>query len=274
MSQLRDAEWRWKEGGGYYTHRVEDLAKPPLLPNLNKCRDRQLAAIFDVVLANSQSSRPHVLELGCGGSRWLPHLAVRGCDVAGIDMEPSAAALAEANLKGAGLSGRIICGDAFDPDEQLIGQFDLVYSNGLVEHFNDVVTLFRRVRRYLRPAGQIVTTVPNFQGINWWLQRLGDRAILETHVVYSSALLRRCHEQAGFRTRYSGYLGFYDGFISEAGPDAQGVRASIYRWACRSSNLAAAALTRATRNRWLPELWCLAPVVYYVGNSDESQSFV
>src|SRR4029450_10359012 len=82
-----------------------------------------------------------VFELGCGRSRWLPFLAVeRQCDVSGLDYESYASELARANLSGAGAAGRIICGDAFDlkANHELLGQFDLIYSMGLLEHFGDV----------------------------------------------------------------------------------------------------------------------------------------
>lgn len=265
MAQLRDAEWRWREGGGYYTERPEDLQRAPRLPEPQRQRDRQLAAIFDATLAHAPSRQPRVLELGCGGSAWLAHLALRGYDVMGIDLEPSAAELAEANLKGAGAAGEVICGNAFAPPDDLIAQFDLVYSLGLMEHFNGAVALLQQVRRYLGRGGQIMTAVPNFQGVNWWLQRFGDRAILETHVVYSAAQLRECHERAGFRTRYCGYLGFYDGYLSDAHPDTTGLKVALYRQVCRTSNLLAAALGRLSRSRSLPDVWWLAPFVYYVG---------
>jgi SAM-dependent methyltransferase len=264
MAQLRDAEWRWRKGGGYYTQRPEQLESVPRLPDARRQRDRQVAAILDEALAHAPS-HPRVLELGCGGSAWLAHLALRGHDVTGIDLEPSAVVLAAANLKGAGAMGDVMCGNAFAPPDNLIAQFELVYSLGLMEHFNGVVSLLQQVRRYLVPGGQIITLVPNFQGVNWCLQRLGDRAILETHVVYSAAQLRDCHERAGFRTRYSGYLGFYDGNVSAARPDATGLKVGLYRQSCRISNLLATALSRLSRDRLLPDVRWLAPYVYYVG---------
>lgn len=65
--------------------------------------------------------------------------------------------------------------------------------------------------------------------MNWALRRYGDRRILETHVVYDVARLRRQHE--------------------------------------RVTNLAARAWLVATHQRLAPELSWVAPAVYYLSRA-------
>jgi len=266
MTTLRAHDWRWKADGGYYTNNVAELEHDPRLPDLRKRRDHAFARLFDRLLP--ATGRPTVLELGCGASQWLPYLALRkGCHVMGLDYEPSAVALTEANMRGAGAEGTILCRDAFDADANadLAGLFDLVYSTGLVEHFEDVVPCLRAVRTYVRPGGLVFTTVPNLQGLNWALQRYGDVRILETHVVYDVTRLRRRHEEAGFETVEAGYTGFYDGYVSATAPSTPARRRRIHHALCRTSNLAAHAWLKLTRERLAPELAWFAPAVYYVG---------
>src|SRR5207245_888957 len=98
----------------------------------------------------------------------------------------------------------------------LLERFDLVFSMGVMEHFDDVVDRLAILAGYLRPGGRILTTVPNLHGVNWTLQRLADRETLEMHVIYDPPRLRLAHEKAGFRTIAAGYLGFFDGYLSSA----------------------------------------------------------
>ena len=266
---LRAHDWRWKTGGGYYTSQVGDLEQRPLLPDLRKRRDREIARIFeDIVPASGYD----ILELGCGASRWLPYLALnKDCRMTGLDYEPSAVELTLANLRGAGVSAEIFCRDAFSlmANTDLVGRFDLVYSMGLLEHFADVVGCLRAVREYLRPSGLILTTVPNLQGVNWLLQRFGDLRVLETHVVYDVARLCERHREAGFETLAAGYLGFYDGYLSAVAPDTPRSRRLVHQAICRYSNLLATAWLTSTRGGIAPDLPFLAPTVYFVGRRVE-----
>jgi len=263
---VRPSDSLWREGARYYTETPEQVRRSPLLPDLRRLRDRRMLEIFD--RHGNLTPGCRVLELGCGRSRWLPYLALhRRCDVSGLDNEAFASELARANLSGAGAAGRIVCGDAFDPEghRDLVGQFDLIYSMGLLEHFGPVVGRIAALARYLRPGGRMITTVPNMRGFNWLMQRLGSREILEMHVVYNRRRLRRAHEAAGLRTLAAGYVGFFDGYVSAAGGPTRTVRARLHADLCRTSNLLAEAWLRAGRGALAPEIsWC-SPHVYYVG---------
>lgn len=266
MSTVRAHDWRWKAEGGYYTHAPAQLQEQPLRPDFQRIRDRKLAALFDRYLPSGRD--PRVLELGCGASRWLPYLAThKRCEAVGVDYEPSAVDLAVANMRGTGADGTILCRDAFDwrQNTDLTGRFDLVYSLGLLEHFDFVVDRIRSVVRYVRKNGVLLTMVPNFQGINWLLQRYGDLRVLQTHVIYDVAQLRRRHEEAGLTTLTAGYTGFYDGYVSDTTPSTPAGRRRRHYALCRASNMAARAWLRATRERVAPELSWLSPMIYYVG---------
>ena len=263
---VRPSDSLWKEGAGYYTETPEQVVKSPLLPDLRRLRDRRLLEIFDRHGKLAPGCR--VLEVGCGRSRWLPYLALhRRGDVSGLDNEAFASELARANLSGAGASGHIICGDAFDLEgrRDLVGRFDLVYSMGLLEHFGDVVDRISTLARYLRPGGRMITTVPNMRGFNWLMQRLGSREILEMHVVYDRKRLTRVHESAGLTTLAAGYVGFFDGHLSAAGGAPPAFRGRLHAGLCRTAGLLGEAWQRAGRGALTPELSWSSPHVYYVG---------
>jgi 2-polyprenyl-6-hydroxyphenyl methylase/3-demethylubiquinone-9 3-methyltransferase len=245
---------------------VEEIVRNPLLPDLGRLRDRRLLDLFDRF--GGVAPRSRVLEIGCGRSRWLPFLArERGLEVSGVDIEPFAAELASANLLACGAAGEILCRDAFalSRNEDLLDRFDLVYSTGVMEHFDDVVDRLAVLARYLRPGGRILTTVPNLHGVNWALQRLADRETLEMHVVYDPARLQRAHESAGFLTIASGYRGFFDGYLSSAGRAPAGPRRRLHGWLCRAGGMAGEAWLRTGRGAITPETRWLSPHVFFVG---------
>jgi len=260
------SDWLWKEGGGYYEDRYEELAERPVLPDVRRLRDWRLFDLFERHGGLNPGSR--VLEVGCGRSPWLPFLARNfGCRIVGIDIEPHAARLARANLLGAGASGEIVCGDAFAlgrrPD--LGGTFDLIYSMGVMEHYGDVVARLSLLSGYLAPGGRILTTVPNLQGINWLMQRLADLRTLRAHVVYDSRDLVRVHERAGYETIAAGYVGFFDGHLTSAAGTSSRFRRGLHRRVCRTLGRCAEAWVRLAAERAAPEMPWTAPHVFYAG---------
>jgi len=268
-ARVGPSDWLWKEGGGYYTDRSEDLAVRPLLPDVRRPRDWRIFDLFDRHGGLVPGSR--VLEVGCGRSPWLPFLARHlGCRVVGIDIEPHAAGLASANLRGAGARGEVVCGNAFELSGRagLRGRFDLVYSMGLMEHYADVVERLSILAGYVRPGGRILTTVPNLQGVNWLMQRLGDRRTLRAHVVYDTRGLARVHEQAGYATIASGYVGFFDGHLTSSAGTTSRVRRGVHRRACRALGRCSEAWLRLGGGRGTPETPWTAPHVFCVGRYD------
>ena len=266
MTPVRSSEAMWKEGGGYYSQAVDEIVRHPLLPDVARIRDGRILDLFDRYAGLVPGSR--VLEIGCGRSRWLPFLArERGAEVSGVDIEIYPAELAMANLRGCGAAGRILCRDAFalSQNEDLVGRFDLVYSMGVMEHFDDVVDRLAVLARYLRPGGRILTTVPNLHGVNGALQRVADRETFEMHVIHDPGTLRRVHELAGFRSIASGYRGFFDGYLSSAGRAPDGMRRRLHGRLCRVLGLAAEAWTRFGGGAATPETRWLSPHVFHAG---------
>lgn len=265
MSKVLSTEALWKEGGGYYAEKPEDLHRDPMLPDIERLRERRL---LDLFRQHGNLGRwSEVLEIGCGRSKWLPCLAQHfGCRVTGLDVEPYAAELARANLVGASVRGEILCRDAFDADSNrdLIEKFDLIYSMGVMEHFDDAAERLAILSRYLKPGARILTSVPNLQGVNWLLQRYASLERLQMHVVYSAKRLAEIHRLAGFETLVSGYAGFYDGFLSAADGQTAARRQKLHARLCWVSNMAAEAWIRTWRGRFTPELKWVAPHVFCV----------
>jgi SAM-dependent methyltransferase len=101
-----------------------------------------------------------VLEVGCGAGVDLARFARAGAIVTGVDLAPSAIALARANFEQQGLRGDFQVGDG----ERLPfaeGSFDLVYAHGVVQYTANPRQLVDEVRRVLKPGGQAIFQVYN-----------------------------------------------------------------------------------------------------------------
>jgi len=99
-----------------------------------------------------------VLEVGAGTGRDSQALAERGATVITLDYADSAIRLI------AGLVSRVprlyaVQGDAFAPPFRP-GTFDLVFHQGLLEHFRDPLPLLRANVALLKPGGLLLVDVP------------------------------------------------------------------------------------------------------------------
>jgi SAM-dependent methyltransferase len=101
-----------------------------------------------------------VLEVGCGAGVDLARFAKGGAIVTGIDLAPSAIALAKANFAQQGLQGTFEVADG----EQVPfadNSFDLVFAHGVVQYTANPQRLVDECRRVLKPGGQAIFQVYN-----------------------------------------------------------------------------------------------------------------
>jgi SAM-dependent methyltransferase len=99
-----------------------------------------------------------LLEVGCGAGTDLAYLGRHFQHVVGVDLAETGARLAcgaidHWQVKGATL---VADGEALPFAD---GEFDLVYSFGVLHHTDDPATALREFRRVLRPGGRVVVGV-------------------------------------------------------------------------------------------------------------------
>jgi SAM-dependent methyltransferase len=63
--------------------------------------------------------------------------------------------------------------------------YDMVLSFGLIEHFNDTKAIIETHLQFLKPGGVLFITLPNFKGVNGWVQRKFDRDNYDKHNINS-----------------------------------------------------------------------------------------
>ena len=104
-------------------------------------------------------------------------------------------------------STEVIEADLFNYQPQK--KFDLVLSNGLIEHFNDTKGIIQKHVEQLNSGGVLLITLPNFKSLNGWFQKAFDFENYEKHNIscMDLDLLRNFCQELGLiqvETRYDG----------------------------------------------------------------------
>jgi len=105
-----------------------------------------------------------VLDVGCGAGTDLVRFAKGGALVSGVDISPSAVALARQNFSQQDLEA-----DLREADGEHLpyadGTFDLVFAHGVVQYTPNSRALVEECRRVLKPGGDAIFQVYN--RISW-----------------------------------------------------------------------------------------------------------
>ena len=134
-----------------------------------------------------------VLELGCAPGKILAWVAAGlGAEVSGLDYSERGITWSRTLFKTLGIPADLRCEDVFkttfSPDS-----FDVVYSSGLIEHFEDPRGIVRTHVALLKPGGTAVIAIPDYGGVYGRLQRWFDPenlAIHNLHIMDGDALAR------------------------------------------------------------------------------------
>jgi SAM-dependent methyltransferase len=155
------------------------------------------------------------LELGCACGKYLVDIAREfGYEPYGIDYSEQGAAIARENLRRSGVPGSVLCQDIFRTDLPE-NSFDLVYSLGLIEHYDDPAAIIDVHVRLLKEGGTLLITVPNLRrGPVAALNRLTRRGrqLMTKHNldVMDRDALRRLAEERGIEVLMADYFGPLD----------------------------------------------------------------
>ena len=121
------------------------------------------------------------VEVGCAPGKILSWVAREiQAPVCGIDYSPTGVDTARWLCNGLGVKGDIRCEDAMNSSFEG-GAFDLVFSCGLIEHFDDPAPMVAAHVRLLAPGGTALIAVPNYSGIYLKLQAWCDAGNLAIH---------------------------------------------------------------------------------------------
>ena len=206
-----------------------------------------------------------VLEIGAGNSAILTYLARRHgkrASFTGLDYSERGCAMLAHRARSEGVQLEILQRDLFETPPAELARFDLVYSVGVVEHFQDLGAVLAAKRRFLAPHGRMLTIIPNMAGILGTLTRRYNRSVYDVHVPHTMQSFLQGHAAAGLQIRTSGFLCSSNfGVLSSCFAGASDPGWSTYLW-----------LTRLTKGLWfietaigeLPHSQLLSPYLFAV----------
>jgi len=171
--------------------------------------DYELDRVFRRWLGSRRGQR--LLEVGCGSSLWLPYFSKQfGMEVGGIDYSDVGLTLSREILRLNAVQGSLRKADFRDgpgPDRE---SFDVVFSLGLVEHFEDPELVLAILKGFVRRGGLLLTWLPNTAGVIPRINPRLNRLYRGFYRRLDLATIRAYHEALGFDILQSSYLQFLD----------------------------------------------------------------
>lgn len=184
----------------YWNDHIHDLAitrhpvgSPGFFADLDQYHFEKLHHLLRLVPFDGCRGRA-VLDVGCGAGTDLVRFARGGARVTGVDLAPSAIALARRNFEQQGLTAdlREASGERLPfPD----ASFDLVFAHGVVQYAPDDAAVVRECHRVLRPGGQAIVQVYNRRS---WLNLLSK--VMKVPLEHEDAPVLRRYTITEFRT--------------------------------------------------------------------------
>ena len=178
-------------------------------PQLKNFAIRKFHHLFSSILNGRKGER--LIEVGCGGSLWLPYFASRfNMEITGIDYSPTGCNRAREILKRLNIHGEIIETDLFRPPSEMVDAFDVLVSLGVVEHFSDPSACICACGKFLRLGGKMITVIPNMTGLVGKVQKCMSPVVFNVHVPLKKEDLEEAHRSAGLRVLSCDYFMFFN----------------------------------------------------------------
>ncbi len=160
---------------------------------------QQLVEIIRTWGGNLHGKR--ILEVGCGKGNELVQFCQSGAMCTGLDFSEMAIQLLKRRSEMENVPLALVQGDARSLPFKF-ESFDVVFSQGVLEHFTQPSILLHEQYRILRPGGSLVVEVPN----KWTLYTIYKKVLMAMNcwapgweTQYSPRRLKSLLEAAGFQ---------------------------------------------------------------------------
>lgn len=152
-----------------------------------------------------KSDKMSLIEIGCAPGGWMAFFNKHfGYTVTGIEYVEELAALTRQNMEMQGIRAEILNLDFLEA-ELSAGSYDVVFSAGFIEHFEDLDAVVSRISMMAKRF--VVTTIPNIYGLNGLAHRVIRPKVYFSHKRIDKYLLRSLHEKCGLNTLFCNYVG-------------------------------------------------------------------
>lgn len=121
------------------------------------------------------------LEVGCAPGSWMYYFNENfGYQVEGIEYTENGVDLTKKNLEKLNVSTKVYHQD-FLNNTLPLSSYDVVFSGGFIEHFDNPEIVVRKHIELLKPGGILILEIPNLRGVNYFFQNIIDGGIVKIH---------------------------------------------------------------------------------------------
>ncbi len=162
-----------------------------------------------------KSDKIKTFEVGCAPGKYLINFKnYFGHEPYGVEYSEKGTEITRDNFSRAGLNDKnIIFADFFDKNfqEQNKGLYDVVFSRGFIEHFDNVDQVVKDHLNLLKPGGHLVILIPNLQGLNYYLARFLNRTSFDLHntSIMEKNKFSKIFSENNLTGLYSNYVGYF-----------------------------------------------------------------
>jgi 2-polyprenyl-3-methyl-5-hydroxy-6-metoxy-1,4-benzoquinol methylase len=148
-------------------------------------------------------------------------------------------------------------------------KFDVVISNGFIEHFDDVKSVIDRHVQLVKPGGYLIIGIPNLRGANYFLTSLFDEGAIPRHnlTIMRKAAYCELFDRKDLNRLFCDYYGTFTFYLYTAGQSP--VRRYLLRICHRIQPLLNLAM-RSVLGRNGAETALLSPFLLYIGRKSDS----
>lgn len=185
------------------THWDQEIGRIKLPSQINIS---DYADVHNLLSKNLPTGKYECIEIGCAPGKWLAYFNEHfGYIPSGIEYSAIGADVSRKNLSLLNIECEVYHADFFNFSSQK--HYDVVFTNGFIEHFPGSTGVMQKLASLLKPNGTIVTIIPNCYGLNGKISKTFRPAVFYGHIPIDVDTLVSLHEQEGFHTLFSAYCG-------------------------------------------------------------------
>jgi SAM-dependent methyltransferase len=184
---------------------------------------------WDKLVDSCDQPPKSILEIGAFPGRYLAYLSSRyGLQATGLDFNPDDKKFMR-SMHAMGIeTANYICSDFLTHESH--DKFDLVFSNGLIEHFTNFDEVLDKHCQYLKPGGAMLIMIPNKRFIRSLYGNLVDRKNQKAHNL--ACMNKAVFESFALRNNLKiEWLQYHGGFPYKVHAPLNVVQKSVYHLA-------------------------------------------
>jgi len=198
----------------YWNNYWKDISLPLEIKKTKKnLYLNEILNVFDKYLQINENLS--VLEIGGSPGQFLVYMHNNyKYNINCLDYSEIGCLKTEDNFKLLNINGMVYKEDLFSENLNL-PMFDIVYSLGFIEHFNDINLVISNHLKLLKPGGILLIGTPNLKGIyRWFLKRLAPELLSQHNLSTMNISNWKSFElEYKLEVMFKGYVGGFEPYI-------------------------------------------------------------